>query len=70
MDIKSALAKTIGHQDLSLVEMQDVMRSIMTGECTSVQIAAFLVALRMKGESLDEIEGAVRVMRELCTPVV
>ena len=70
MDIKSALAKIIAHQDLSLAEMQDVMRSMMTGECTPVQIAAFLVALRMKGESLDESEGAVRVMRELCTPVV
>lgn len=70
MDIKTALAQVASRQNLSLVEMQSVMRSIMTGECTPAQIAGFLVALRMKGETLDEIEGAVRVMRELCTPVV
>jgi anthranilate phosphoribosyltransferase len=70
MDIKSAIARVVSKQNLNLAEMQAVMRSIMTGDCTPVQIAGFLVALRMKGESLDEIEGAVRVMRELCTPVV
>lgn len=70
MDIKSAIAHVVARQHLSLLQMQEVMRSIMTGECTPAQIAGFLVALRMKGESLDEIEGAVRVMRELCTPVV
>ncbi len=69
MDIKSAIARVVSKQNLNLAEMQEVMRSIMTGDCTPVQIAGFLVALRMKGESLDEIEGAVRVMRELCTPV-
>lgn len=69
MDIKAALAQLVSRQNLSLDEMQSVMRLIMTGECTPVQIAGFMVALRMKGESLDEIEGAVRVMRELCTPV-
>ncbi len=70
MDIKTAIAQVTARQNLSLTDMQAVMRSIMTGACTPVQIAGFLVALRMKGESLDEIEGAVRVMRELCTPVV
>ncbi len=70
MDIKTALAHVASRQNLTLIDMQSVMRSIMTGECTSAQIAGFLVALRMKGETLDEIEGAVRVMRELCTPVV
>lgn len=69
MDIKSALARVVDRIDLSVEDMQSVMRAIMTGSCTEAQIGAFLVALRMKGESLDEIEGAVRVMRELATPV-
>ncbi|PTQ90059.1 anthranilate phosphoribosyltransferase [Agitococcus lubricus] len=69
MDIKQALAQLINRQHLSTESMQTVMRAIMTGECTTAQIAGFMVALRMKGETLDEIEGAVRVMRELCTPV-
>ncbi|MDQ8037598.1 MAG: anthranilate phosphoribosyltransferase [Pedobacter sp.] len=69
MDIKTALARIVDRIDLSLPEMQDVMRSIMTGAATDAQIAAFVMGLRMKGESLDEIEGAVRIMRELMTPV-
>lgn len=69
MDIRTALARIVDRIDLSLPEMQDVMRSIMTGAATDAQIAAFVMGLRMKGESLDEIEGAVRIMRELMTPV-
>ena len=69
MDIKAALARVVDRIDLSRDEMQQVMRSIMTGACSDAQIGAFLVALRMKSESLDEIEGAARVMRELATPV-
>lgn len=69
MDIKTALAHVVDRIDLSLPEMQGVMRSIMTGQCSDAQIAAFLVGLRMKSESLDEIEGAARVMRELMLPV-
>lgn len=69
MDIKAALARVVDNLDLSRDEMQDVMRAIMTGACSEAQIGAFLVALRMKSESLDEIEGAARVMRELATSV-
>ena len=69
MDIKQALGKLIERQDLSQDEMVAVMRQVMTGEATSAQIGALLVALRMKGETIDEIAGAVRVMRELATPV-
>lgn len=69
MDIKTALARVVDRIDLTMLEMQDVMRSIMTGQCSDAQIAAFLIGLRMKSESLDEIEGAARVMRELMLPV-
>lgn len=69
MDIKQALNLVVNRQSLTLSQMETVMRSLMAGECSAAQIAGFLVALRMKGESLDEVEGAVRVMRELCVPV-
>ena len=69
MNIKEALARVIDHLDLTTAEMQDVMRAVMTGQCTSAQIGALLVALRMKSESLDEIEGAALVMRELADAV-
>lgn len=69
MDIKTALGRAVQHISLSTDEMSAVMRDIMTGQCTDAQIGAFLIALRMKSESIDEIEGAARVMRELATPV-
>ena len=69
MDIKQALARVVERQDLSTTEMTDVMRQIMTGQCDDAQIGGFLVALRMKSESIDEITGAVTVMRELATGV-
>jgi len=49
--------------------MQQVMRTIMTGKATQAQIGGFLVGLRMKGETVNEITAAARVMRELATPV-
>ncbi len=69
MDIKTALGRAVQNLSLSTEEMAAVMRDIMTGQCTDAQIGAFLIALRMKSESIDEIEGAARVMRELATPV-
>ncbi|HCA25377.1 MAG TPA: anthranilate phosphoribosyltransferase [Pseudomonas sp.] len=69
MDIKTALGKVVDQLDLSTEEMQDVMRQIMTGQCTDSQIGGFLVALRMKSETLDEITGAAMVMRELASGV-
>ena len=70
MDIKAALARIVQNLDLTTAEMQDVMRDIMTGQCTDAQIGALLTGLRMKSESLDEIEGAALVMRELAEPVL
>jgi anthranilate phosphoribosyltransferase len=69
MDIQTAIRSMIARQDLSGDEMTSVMRQIMTGECTPSQIGGFLVGLHMKGESVDEISAAARVMRELATRV-
>ncbi len=69
MDIKQALAKVVERIDLTSAEMQEVMQAIMSGQCSDAQIAALLVALRMKSESIDEIEGAARVMRDLASRV-
>ena len=69
MDIRQALALVIENKDLQQAEMVAVMEQIMTGGATPIQIAGFLVALRMKGETLDEITGAVQVMRDLATGV-
>jgi anthranilate phosphoribosyltransferase len=69
MQIKEALAQLVEGRSLTQAEMAGVMRQIMTGETTPAQIGGFLVALKIKGESIDEIAGAVEVMRELATPV-
>jgi anthranilate phosphoribosyltransferase len=62
--IQTALAKLMDGHDLSQEEARDVMRSIMAGEATPGQIGAFLVALRIKGETADEIAGCAEAMRE------
>jgi len=69
MDIKQALNALVARVDLNTEEMIEIMRIVMTGGATPAQIGGFLVALRMKGETLDEITGAAMVMRELATPV-
>ncbi|MBT3197880.1 MAG: anthranilate phosphoribosyltransferase [Gammaproteobacteria bacterium] len=69
MEIQAAIQAVIEQRDLSREEMQSVMRSIMTGEATQAQIGGFLIGLRMKGETVDEITAAAAVMRELATPV-
>lgn len=69
MDIKQAISRVADSRDLALDEMKAVMGQIMRGEATDAQIGAFLMGLRLKGESLDEITGAVMVMRELASGV-
>lgn len=69
MNIQQAIAKLIDHENLSGRDMQDVMRSIMQGETTSAQIGGFLIALRMKGETIDEIAAAATIMREFSLKV-
>jgi anthranilate phosphoribosyltransferase len=69
MDIQSAIRAVTEHRDLSGEEMTSVMRAIMSGETTESQIGGFLIGLRMKGETVEEIAAAATVMRELATPV-
>ena len=69
MDLQSAIGAVTEHRDLSTMEMDSVMRLIMTGEATQAQIGGFLIGLRMKGETVDEITAAARVMRDLATHV-
>lgn len=69
MDMQSAIRAVTEKKNLSRTEMTDVMRLIMTGEATPAQIGGFLVGLRMKGETVDEITAAAGVMRELATKV-
>jgi anthranilate phosphoribosyltransferase len=62
--IQQALASLLDGHDLSREEARGVMDSIMSGEATSAQIAGFLIALRAKGETADEIAGCAEAMRE------
>jgi anthranilate phosphoribosyltransferase len=69
MDLPAAIKAVTEHRDLSADEMTAVMQTIMTGEATPAQIAGFLVGLRMKGETVDEITAAAAVMRSLAQGV-
>lgn len=69
MDIQKTLSQVINKQDLSEQQMTTVMELIMSGSLTDVQIAGFLVALQMKGETVVEIAAAAKVMRSFATPV-
>jgi len=69
MNIQEATRAVVEGNDLSSSEMIEVMRQIMTGEATDSQIGGFLIGLRMKGESIDEVVGAASVMRELSSRV-
>lgn len=69
MDLQLAIKAVTENRDLSAEDMQTVMNQIMTGQATPAQIGGFLIGLRMKGETVDEIAAAASVMRELATPV-
>lgn len=67
--IIKAISKIIEGINLSKDEMISVMSQIFKGEATNSQIASFITALRIKGETVPEIAGAVQVMREMATKV-
>jgi anthranilate phosphoribosyltransferase len=69
MDMQSAIKAVTEKQDLSREQMAKVMNLIMTGQATDSQIGGFLIGLRMKGETVDEVAAAASVMRELSTKV-
>ena len=69
MEIKQAIARVIDGHDLDAADMSAVMQAIMTGAATPAQIAGFLVALRLKGETVTEIAAAAGVMRALAAGV-
>ncbi|MDQ7014804.1 MAG: anthranilate phosphoribosyltransferase [Gammaproteobacteria bacterium] len=70
MSMHTAITTVMEHHDLSSEMMTDTMRLIMTGHATDAQIGGFLIGLRMKGETVDEIVAAARVMRELASKVL
>jgi len=69
MNLQTAIQTVIDKKDLGRDDMRNVMRLIMTGEATPAQIGGFLVGLRMKGETVEEIAAAAEVMRELAHKV-
>ena len=69
MNVQEALAVIVEGQNLSTQQTQEVFHLIMTGAATPAQIGAFLAAIRVKGETAEEIAGAALVMRELSTKV-
>ncbi len=68
--IKDAIAKAIRRENLTQAEAEAAMMDIMTGNATPAQIGAYLIALRMKGETVDEITGSARAMRANVVPVL
>ena len=68
-DMKSFLAKIASGEKLTRADAEAAFGVIMSGEATPTQIGGFLMALRVRGESVDEIAGAVAAMRAKMTPV-
>jgi anthranilate phosphoribosyltransferase len=67
--IKEAIEKVVTHEDLRESEMMEAMDEVMEGKATMAQIAAFITALRMKGETVEEVSGAARIMRQKATRI-
>ncbi len=62
--IREAITKVVECSNLTIPEIESIMSEIMSGEATPAQIGAFLTALRIKGETAEEIAGCARIMRE------
>ena len=69
MNIQQAIAQLVAGTNLTEQEMVEVMNQVMTGEATPIQVGAFLTALRIQGETVEEVTGAARVMREKASHV-
>ena len=66
MLIKEAIKKLVNKSNLTIFESQEIMRKIMAGKATNSQIAAILIGLRMKGETVEELAAFTQIMRENC----
>lgn len=69
MDLQEALRRVVDRQDLSRAEAADVMKAIISGDASPALVSGLLVALRIKGETTEEITGCAEVMREMATRV-
>ena len=69
MNITSAIAKITSGSNLTESEMSEVMLDLLEGKATDAQIGAFLIALSMKGESVEEVLGGAKIMRQLSAKV-
>lgn len=67
--IREGIQKVVEGRDLSHLEAQTIMKELMSGNTTNAQIASFLTALRMKGESIEEISAFAKVMRDFCLKI-
>jgi len=67
--IREAIGRVVDKEDLKEREMMEVMNEVMEGESTDAQIAAFITALRLKGETVEEVTGAARIMRQKATRI-
>lgn len=63
MPLKTAITEVINGRDLTMAQAEDAMNVIMRGEATQAQIGGYLTALRMKGETVEEIAGSARALR-------
>lgn len=70
MNIQNAIKAVVAGENLTIDQSKEIFSQIMSGETTDSQIAAFIIALRMKGETADEITGAASVMREKATHIL
>ncbi|MBV8905943.1 MAG: anthranilate phosphoribosyltransferase, partial [Acidobacteriia bacterium] len=69
MSLVPHLHRVAGREHLSPEQAQEAMETVLSGGASEAQIAAFLVALRMKGETVDELVGFARAMRRMAAPV-
>jgi anthranilate phosphoribosyltransferase len=69
LTFKDALQQLLNREHFTYAQMLEIMRMMMSGELTSVQISSLLMGLRMKGETVDEIAAAAKVMRDLSIKV-
>ncbi|MCB0132590.1 MAG: anthranilate phosphoribosyltransferase, partial [Caldilineaceae bacterium] len=68
-NVQDAIQLLFDHQNLTVAQADAAMAEIMTGEATEAQIGAFLAALRMKGETVDEITGCASAMKRSAVQV-